>query len=97
MRFASYVFDGEEFYGAITNDGAINLKTHFRDCPTLFDVVARGGFAELKAAAEAFHVSHRSYTFLPPLPNARRILCVGVNFPDRNAEYQAGSAQPKHM
>ena len=31
------------------------------------------------------------------LPNARRILCVGVNFPDRNAEYKDGSEQPKYM
>jgi len=32
-----------------------------------------------------------------PLPNAARILCVGVNFPDRNAEYKDGSTQPKYM
>ena len=31
------------------------------------------------------------------MPNAPRILCVGVNFPDRNAEYKDGSAQPAHM
>jgi len=31
------------------------------------------------------------------LPNARRILCVGVNFPDRNAEYKDGSDLPKYM
>ena len=31
------------------------------------------------------------------LPNAPRILCVGVNFPDRNAEYKDGSTQPKYM
>ena len=31
------------------------------------------------------------------LPDAPRILCVGVNFPDRNAEYKDGSAQPDYM
>ena len=31
------------------------------------------------------------------LPDAPRILCVGVNFLDRNAEYKDGSAQPGYM
>ena len=31
------------------------------------------------------------------LPDARRILCVGVNFPDRNAEYKDGSDLPNYM
>jgi 2-keto-4-pentenoate hydratase/2-oxohepta-3-ene-1,7-dioic acid hydratase in catechol pathway len=35
--------------------------------------------------------------FLIPITNPDKILCVGVNFPDRNAEYKDGSAQPKHM
>ncbi|MEM9438374.1 MAG: fumarylacetoacetate hydrolase family protein, partial [Pseudomonadota bacterium] len=97
MKFASYLADGEEFYGAITDAGAINLKTHFKRCPSLFDVISRGGFAELEEAASGFHVTHKDFSYLPPLPNARRILCVGVNFPDRNAEYKDGSEQPKHM
>ena len=97
MKFATYIADGDEFYGAITDDGAINLKTHFQRCPSLYDVIARGGFEELEEAARGFHVSHRDFTYLPPLPNARRILCVGVNFPNRNAEYKDGSDQPQYM
>ncbi|MEM1374345.1 MAG: fumarylacetoacetate hydrolase family protein [Pseudomonadota bacterium] len=97
MKFGTYTAGGEEFYGAITEGGAINLKAHFKRCPTLLNVIERGGFAELEEAASGFHVSHRDFTYLPPIPNARRILCVGVNFPDRNAEYKDGSNQPEHM
>ena len=31
------------------------------------------------------------------LPNVRRILCVGVNFPERSAEYKDDIAEPKYM
>ena len=31
------------------------------------------------------------------LPNVRRILCVGVNFPERSAEYKDDGAAPKYI
>ena len=32
---------------------------------------------------------------LPPLTRPGKILCVGVNYPDRNAEYKDGSGAPQ--
>ena len=97
MKFASYVADGEEFYGVITEAGAVNLKSHFPEHPSLLDAVASGKLDELAKGTDPLAVTHPEFQYLPPLPNARRILCVGVNFPDRNAEYKDGSAQPQHM
>ena len=97
MKFASYVADGEEFYGAITEAGAVNLKSHLPEHTSLLDAVTRGKLEDLTKSAESLAVTHPEFRYRPPLPNARRILCVGVNFPDRNAEYKDGSAQPKHM
>ncbi|HEX2138881.1 MAG TPA: fumarylacetoacetate hydrolase family protein, partial [Woeseiaceae bacterium] len=34
--------------------------------------------------------------FLPTIPNPEKIVCIGVNYPDRNAEYKDGSAAPKY-
>ena len=34
---------------------------------------------------------------LPPLTRPGKILCVGVNYPDRNAEYKDGSGAPQYM
>ena len=42
-------------------------------------------------------IAWASWIAVVPIPDAPRILCVGVNFPDRNAEYKDGSDQPKHM
>jgi len=97
MKFATFSFDGEKHYGAITNEGAISLLDEFPQWPTLYDVVAAGALDELERAAAQKKVTHTDFRFEMVMPNARRILCVGVNFPDRNAEYKDGTAQPKFM
>lgn len=96
-RLASYTADGRAFYGAITPGGAIALSPEFPDWPTMLEVIRADGLPALAAAAEARAVTHTDFTFDIPIPDAPRILCVGVNFPDRNAEYRDGSAQPEHM
>ena len=96
-RLATFSAAGQTHYGAITDAGAIALDTAFPQWPTLFDAVAAGGLPALIEAAASADVTHTDFTYEMVLPNARRILCVGVNFPDRNAEYKDGSAQPQYM
>ncbi len=97
VRYASYSAKGETFYGAVTDEGMIDLGTHFPQWPTLLDVVQAGALEQLESAASAGTVTHTDYQYEMVMPNAPRILCVGVNFPDRNAEYKDGSTQPKYM
>ncbi|MEM9139841.1 MAG: fumarylacetoacetate hydrolase family protein, partial [Pseudomonadota bacterium] len=97
MRLASYSVEGEAFYGAVAEGGMVALSADFPDWPTLRDVVAAGGLGRLAEAAGGRAVTHRDMTYEIPIPDPRRIICVGVNFPDRNAEYKDGSAQPEHM
>ena len=97
MRFATFSAVGETYFGAITDSGAIALNDAFPGHATLYDVIAAGDFDKLAVAVENKPVTHTDYQFEMVMPNARRILCVGVNFPDRNAEYKDGSAQPKYM
>lgn len=97
MRFATYSADGETFYGAVTDAGMIALNDAFPQWPSLLDAVRADGLRQLEEAAQGRPVSHTDFQYDMVLPNARRILCVGVNFPDRNAEYKDGSEQPKYM
>ena len=97
MRFTTFSVDGRFFYGAVTDEGMIALNDTFPQWPTLRDVIEAGGLGELTKAAEMAPVTHKAFQFEMVMPNARRILCVGVNFPDRNAEYKDGSEQPKYM
>ena len=97
MRFATYSTGGQTYFGAVTDDGMIPLNEAFPQWPTLLDAVRAGGMAALQQSAGDKAASHRDVTYEMVLPNASRILCVGVNFPDRNAEYKDGSEQPKFM
>jgi 2-keto-4-pentenoate hydratase/2-oxohepta-3-ene-1,7-dioic acid hydratase in catechol pathway len=97
VNFATYTSSGNTYYGAVTDAGMIALNDVFPQWATLFDAVQAGGLADLGAAAMGKAVTHTVFTYEMVLPNARRILCVGVNFPDRNAEYKDGSEQPKYM
>lgn len=97
MRLATYSAEGQTYYGVVTEAGLIDLSSDFPAWPTLFDAVAGGGLEQLIGAAAGRSVTHRDVTYEMVMPNAPRILCVGVNFPDRNAEYKDGSAQPKYM
>ena len=97
-RFATYYAEGDSHYGAVTDAGFVALGPDFPHWPTLLHAVsAEGGLDALAQAAQGRDATHPEGHHLMVLPNAQRILCVGVNFPDRNAEYKDGSAQPKHM
>ncbi|NRB02170.1 MAG: fumarylacetoacetate hydrolase family protein [Rhodobacteraceae bacterium] len=97
MRFATFSTEGARHYGAVTDDGFIALEGLFPQWPTLLDAVQAGGLAALGDAASGQSVTHKEASYDMVLPNAQRILCVGVNFPDRNAEYKDGTAAPKYM
>ncbi|MEL6531522.1 MAG: fumarylacetoacetate hydrolase family protein [Pseudomonadota bacterium] len=99
MKFATVTWHGETArrYGAVTEAGFVDLTDAFSAWPTLFDAVAAGGLADLAEAAQTRPASDTPFRYEAVLPEARRILCVGVNFPDRNAEYKDGSEAPQHM
>ena len=97
MRFATYSSGDDTFYGAVTDDGMVALSPKFTQWPTLLDVVKANALNELATAAKGKSVTHTEFQYEMVLPNAQRILCVGVNFPDRNAEYKDGTELPKYM
>lgn len=97
MRFATYTANGQTYYGAVTDDGMIALSTDFPQWPTLRDVIEADGFNQLQTAASERTVTHTDFIYEIPVPNPEKIICVGVNFPDRNAEYKDGKEAPPNM
>lgn len=98
-RFATIEAGGRQVYGVVVEGGVIALSDAYPQWRSLRDVIAAGALGELAAAAEGRAVTHPegSFSYAIPVPNPEKILCVGVNFPDRNAEYKDGSAAPKFM
>lgn len=99
MKFATVTAEGLRLYGVILDDGFVALSPEFPHWPSLREVIAAQGFSVLEQAAQGRAVTHPHGTFSYdiPVPAPEKILCVGVNFPDRNAEYKDGSAQPRYM
>jgi len=97
MKFATYTAEGQTLWGAVTEQGMIALSPVFPEWPTLREVIAAGGLPELAAEAEGRQVTHTEFTYEIPIPSPEKILCVGVNFPDRNAEYRDGQEAPTNM
>ena len=93
-RFAAYTADGKSFYGAVADDGMIALSPDFPEWPTLREVIAADGLHALAQAAQGRDVTHAEFAYDIPIPSPEKIICVGVNFPDRNAEYKDGKEAP---
>jgi 2-keto-4-pentenoate hydratase/2-oxohepta-3-ene-1,7-dioic acid hydratase in catechol pathway len=99
MRFATVRAEGRQLYGAVVEGGFVALSDGFPEWPTLREVIAADGLGALEAAAWGRAVTHAegSFDWEIPIPAPEKIICVGVNFPDRNAEYKDGQEAPPNM
>ncbi len=95
MKLATVTVEGRSAWGAITEAGFHDISALSPQWPTLRDVVTAGALDDLHEAAEA--TVHQNFTYQIPIPNPEKIICVGVNFPDRNAEYKDGQEAPPNM
>jgi 2-keto-4-pentenoate hydratase/2-oxohepta-3-ene-1,7-dioic acid hydratase in catechol pathway len=98
-RLATFSVKGAVRYGAVVEGGVVDLSArHGRDYPTLREVIAGGALMRFAESASAHAPDHAlaAITFLPPIPQPEKIICIGVNYPDRNAEYKDGSDAPKY-
>jgi 2-keto-4-pentenoate hydratase/2-oxohepta-3-ene-1,7-dioic acid hydratase in catechol pathway len=98
-RLATYSIDGVTRYGAVTDGGIVDLSARFaREFPTLREAITAGALMRLvdDAARRASDHALDAVTWLPPIPAPEKIICIGVNYPDRNAEYKDGSDAPKY-
>ena len=98
-RIATFAINGSARYGAVTDRGIVDLSARWvKEFPTLREVVAAGALTRLveQAAGLAADYAIDAVTWLPPIPAPEKIICIGVNYPDRNAEYKDGSDAPKY-
>ena len=98
-RIATFAVDGSVKYGVATDRGIVDLSARWgKEFPTLREVIAGGGLRKLTEQAERHPVDYAldTVTWLPPIPAPEKIICIGVNYPDRNAEYKDGSDAPKY-
>jgi 2-keto-4-pentenoate hydratase/2-oxohepta-3-ene-1,7-dioic acid hydratase in catechol pathway len=96
-RFASFTTGTRKAYGLVLDNGVVDLSARFgARFPTLKEVVEANAFDELANAVAGRQpdVPLSEITYDIPVPAPEKIICVGVNFPDRNEEYKDGQAAP---
>lgn len=96
-RIAAFHAQGADRYGVVTDEGVIDLTAMFEArFPNLQAVVEAGALEEVIAAAQgrAVDFSEDEIRYLIPIARPEKLICIGVNFPDRNAEYKDGQAAP---
>ncbi len=89
MRFISFRAKGKDSYGVVDGDGVIDLGRRFtKKWPSLRAALVDGGLPALKKAAKGKKPDHKlsRITYLPVIPDARKIVCVGLNYREHRAE-----------
>ena len=90
----SFLYNNAARFGRLDGETVTDLTASFDGrFASLSDAANAGALAELYAADGA-SVALADVTLTAPLPSPGKIICVGVNFPDRNAEYKDGQSAP---
>ena len=90
----SFLHNNAARFGRLDGETVTDLTDSFNGrFASLSDAANAGALAELYAADGA-SVALADVTLTAPLPSPGKIICVGVNFPDRNAEYKDGQSAP---
>jgi len=98
MKIASFEKDGLASYGAVINSGIIDLGTRLgSEFPALIDVLRANAIdiihSEIKGQEPDFLMD--DVVLQIPVPSPEKIICIGVNYGNRNDEYKDGSDAPE--
>ncbi len=98
MKFLSFSRAGVAGFGAAIDGGVVDLGRRYPEIPDLRAALRLGRLEELAGQAQRFAPDHAlgDIRYLPTIPNAEKIICIGVNYAERNAEYKDGSAAPQY-
>jgi 2-keto-4-pentenoate hydratase/2-oxohepta-3-ene-1,7-dioic acid hydratase in catechol pathway len=94
-KFISFNRNGKSSFGLLTEKGVIDCA---KDFPDLMSAVKANALVALavRAAARPVDFLESEIVYEIPLATPEKIICVGVNFPDRNEEYKDGVAAPSN-
>jgi 2-keto-4-pentenoate hydratase/2-oxohepta-3-ene-1,7-dioic acid hydratase in catechol pathway len=97
LRLVTFKTDGRTSYGAATESGIVDLGKRLPRYAGVLDLLRAGAVEEARSAAQA-PADHAidGVELLPPVLSPEKIICVGINYPERNAEYSDGRAAPKY-
>jgi 5-carboxymethyl-2-hydroxymuconate isomerase len=98
MKFLSFSINGNDTFGALAGDKVIDLGAKHGALRDLRDAIRADRLGELGAEAKSVAPDYAlaDVELLPTIPNAEKIICIGVNYANRNEEYKDGSEAPRY-
>lgn len=93
MRFISYLNNNEARWGAITDTGNIVDLSDRAD--TLKAAIEQDLLKDLSIDESTATQNIKDVTLLPTITAPEKIICIGVNYANRNGEYKDGSEASK--
>lgn len=91
MKIASFRKGEKETFGIVAGSRITDLGGQGA---SLLDVLRAGRLDALKAEGTEYALGE--VTLLPPVTAPEKIICVGVNYANRNEEYKDGTERPKY-
>ena len=98
MKLLSFEQGSKTYFGAVKDGAVVNLSARMPEYSSLRQALADGAIHQLCALLDKNTADHgfEEIRFLPTIPDAERIVCVGVNYANRNEEYRDGSEAPRY-
>jgi len=90
MKLASFKVRGRESFGVVAGEGVVDLKTRLApQFTSVLGLLRGGGFDIVREVVHGVRADFplRELEFLPPVLAPEKIVCVGINYANRNAAY----------
>jgi 2-keto-4-pentenoate hydratase/2-oxohepta-3-ene-1,7-dioic acid hydratase in catechol pathway len=100
-RLTSFSIHGRTSFGAVTDAGMVDLGGRLGGKYSSLLALIQAGETGLRDARAASAFPFADYKldeieFLRPVLFPEKIVCVGINYPERTAEYKDGREKPKY-
>jgi len=99
MRLLTFRTDDYASWGVVKGDGIVDVgKLLGSKIDTLGDALRAGALPRIRelAAAREPNVALDDIHYLPTVPDPEKIICIGINYGNRNEEYKDGAEAPKY-
>ena len=99
MHLASYNIRGRTSFGVVTGDGIVDLRPRMAPRYTsVFDLLRAGALDEARTVTQSVRAdfSLSEAEWLAPVLTPEKILCIGINYANREAEVSGGTEGAKY-
>ena len=96
MKLATFQTDNRHSYGAVTTSGVIDIGQLPETPSTLHAALIELNTEQLAALVESRSPDYAldDITYAPPVTDPEKIICIGVNYVNRNEEYDDTALPP---